>query len=128
MNIALKILTSAFAIVLVACGVPPSSDIAIPPDANNIELVRALEEDARAADAHAAASREINGATLKLNLKQARVDYGEAIAKANHDLSDALKKCKLAPARAFPACEADARSIRDQSAERAKVRLSVADQ
>ena len=58
------------------------SDIASAPDANNIEQVRAQEEDARAADAHAAASREINGATLKLNLKQARVDYGEAIAKA----------------------------------------------
>jgi hypothetical protein len=127
-NIALKTLTCAFAIVLVACGVSTSSDIASAPDANNIELARAQEEDARAADAHAAASREINGATLKLNLKQARVDYGEAIAKANHDLSDALKKCKLIPARALPACEADARSIRDQSTERAKVRLSLADQ
>ena len=126
MNIALKILISAFAMVLVACGVSTSSDIASAPDANSIELVRAQEEDAKAADAHAAASREINGATLKL--KQARADYGEAIAKANHDLSDALKKCKLIPARALPACEADARSIRDQSTERAKVRLSLADQ
>jgi len=127
-NIALKTLTCAFAIVLVACGVSTSSDIASAPDANNIELDRAHEEDARAADAHAAASREINSAALRLNLKQARVDYGEAIAKANHDLTDALEKCKLIPARALPACAANARLIRDEAAERAKIRLSLADQ
>ena len=127
MNVVLKILSSALAIALVGCGESTPSDAGKAHVANNIE-VKALEEDAKAADAHAAASREINGAALRLNLKQARVDYGEAIAKANHDLSDALEKCKLLPARALPACAANARLIRDEAAERAKIRLSLADQ
>ena len=126
MNVVLKILSSALGIALLGCGEPTPSDVGKVSAANNTELVKGLEDDAKAA--HAAASREINGAALRLNLKQARVDYGEAIAKADHELSDALKKCELTPARALPACEANARLIRDQAAERAKVRLSLADQ
>ena len=126
MNVVLKILSSVLGIVLLGCGESTPSDVGKVTAANNTELVKPLEEDAKAA--HAAASREINGAALRLNLKQARVDYGEAIAKADHELSDALKKCEMNPARALPACEANARLIRDQAAERAKVRLSLADQ
>ena len=127
MNIALKILTPAFVIALVACGVSTSGDIANVSDASDNELIRAQEEDARTADAHAMASREINGAALKLNLKQARTEYREAIAEADRNLAEATKKCEKVAARALPACEADARSIRDQLAERAKVKLSLAD-
>jgi len=128
MNVALKILTFGIGIALVACNVSTPSDIAKAADASNNQLVKAQEDEARVADAHAAASREINGAVFRLNLKQAKADYGEAIAAADRSLSNAIKKCSKAPARSLTACETDARSIRDQSAERAKVRLSLADQ
>jgi hypothetical protein len=86
------------------------------------------ENDNRVADAHAAASREINEALMKRSLKQAKADYGEAIAKADRDLSIAVEKCAVRPARARAACELNARSMRDQLAENAKVNLSRADQ
>jgi hypothetical protein len=128
MNIAAKILISGLGIALAACGMSTESDVAKASHAANRELAKAQEQgDARVADAHAAASREINEAALKLSLKQARADYGEAIAKANGDLSIAVEKCAMQAGRARTACEIDARSMRDQSAEMAKVKLSLAD-
>lgn len=128
MNIASKILTVAIGVGLVACDASTQRDIARAADASHSQLVKTQEEESRTADAHAAASREINGAALKSSMKQARADYGKAIAQADRELSDALKKCGLVSARVSTACEADARAIREQAAEKAKMRLSFADQ
>jgi hypothetical protein len=129
MNIAAKILISGLGIALAACGMSTEGDVAKTSHAANRELTKAQEQnDARVADAHAAASREINEAALKLSLKQARADYGEAIAKADGDLSVAVEKCAMQPAHVRAACEINARSMRAQSAEAAKVKLSIADQ
>jgi hypothetical protein len=129
MNIAAKILISGLGIALAACGMSTESDVAKASHAANRELAQAQEQgDARAADAHAAASREINRAAMKSSWKHARTDYGEAIAKADGDLSAAVEKCGMQPAHARTACENNARSMRDQSVEMAKVKLSLADQ
>lgn len=95
----------------------------------NRELAKAQEQDdARVADAHAAARREINEAAFRLSRKQAKLDFTEAVAKADAELSVAIKQCPNQPVRARSACESNIRSKRDQSVERAKVRLSLADE
>jgi len=125
MRITAQVFVCGFGIALAACGAPtPGKIVEAPHDA----WVKSDENDARAAEVHAAASREINGAAMRVNLKRARIVYSDAIAKAEDDLSVAVKKCSLVPAHVRKACETDARSIRDQSAENAKVRLSLADQ
>lgn len=129
MNIAAKILVSAVGMALVACGMSTQSDVAEAERAARDEPAKIREEnDSRVADAHAAASREINEVLMKQSLKQAKADYGEAIARADRELSVAVEKCAAHPARTRTACELNARSMRDQLAETAKVNLSRADQ
>jgi len=129
MNAVAKILASGLGIALVACGMSTQGDVAKAAHTAGRDLAKAQEQDeARVADARAAARREINGAAIKLSLKQAKADYGEAIAKADGDLSVAVKKCAMQSVQARTACEINARSMRDQSAETAKLNLSLADQ
>jgi len=129
MNIAAKILVSGLGITLVACGMSAPSDIAEAARAINDESAKARDDsDARAVDSHAAARREINRAVLKQSLEQAKVEYRKAIVNADRDLSVALEKCATQGARTHVACETDARSRHDQSAETAKMKLSFADQ
>jgi hypothetical protein len=127
MNITAKIMVSSVGIALAACGLSAPSDTADVAHAIDSELAKAQAREERTADAHAAASRQINRAAMKLSLKRAKSDYGEAMAKADREFSAAVEKCKV-PTRAGTACESDARSIREQSAEKAKVDLSLADQ
>ena len=129
MDIAAKILISGLALALAACGTSTQSDGVETSRAANRELAKAQEQDeARVAEAHAAARREINRATVKSSWKHAQAAYGEAIAKADGELSAAVEKCGMQPAHARTACKNNARSVRDQSIEAAKVKLSLADQ
>ena len=128
MNSAVKILVSSLGIALAACGLP-QSDVTSTSHAVASELAKAQEQtDARVANARAAARREINAATVKVSRKQARAHYGDAIARADRDLSFAFEKCATGSAGVRRACEINARAIRDQSAETAKRELSLADQ
>jgi hypothetical protein len=129
MNIAVKILVSGLGIALVACGASAPGGIAEAARAISDESAKAQDDsDARVADSHAAARREINRAVLKQSLARAKVDYRKAIANADRDLSVALEKCATQAARTHVACETDARSGHDRSAETAKMKLSLADQ
>lgn len=129
MNIAAKIMAAVFWIALGACSMSAQSDVAEAARARNHESTKAQQEgDAKVTDAHAAASREINRAVMKQSLKQAKVDYREAIAKADRSLSDALEKCAMQAGPEQTACEIVAHSAHDQTAERAKIELTLADQ
>jgi hypothetical protein len=133
MNIAATILVCGVGFALAACDVATAShdrtEDVTPLTVANREVAKAQEQDdARVADAHAAARREINEAAFRLSWKQAKADYRDAVAKADGELSIAVKKCPSQPVRARTACETNARSMRDQSVEMAKVKLSLADQ
>ena len=125
MNIAARIMVSCMGAALAACGLYAPGGTADVSHTVDGELAKA-QRDERTADAHAAASREINGPAMKLSLKRAKADYGEAMAKADREFSTAVEKCMM-PTPATT-CESDARSIREQSAEKAKVTLTLADQ
>jgi len=146
MNIASKILVSGLGITLAACSASTQGDVdkashdraadvakarqdAQPSvDAANRNLTKVKSQaDLNVADAHAAANREINEAALKLSQQQAKASYGEAIAKADGDLLVAVENCRMQSTDERAACEHDARSVRDQSVETAKVKLTLAD-
>lgn len=131
MNITAKILTLSLGIALVACGMHAASDVGETAQANDIQSVKKKarkESETQVADAHAAASREINQAVLKHSLMQAKLNYRTAIAKADHDLSIALDQCAMQATSTRSACAIKAHSARDHLAERARVTLSQADQ
>jgi hypothetical protein len=124
-----KILIASLALALAACARSEQDDVGSA--AHDISQQGAepaakaaqRQAEARTADAHAAAGREINKTAIKQYKVQAKADYDIAIAHANGDLSAALAKCATQSGATKSSCEQAATTTHDQTvnAENAKL-------